>query len=298
MRRIIGVAVTDRVVAGLVEDNSLPRTLRVFPEGEDHGDDLIGMPAEQIAHAIAKEVAALASGIHIDAVGVGFPGIIRDGVIQESPNLPQMKGVDMRRTLAAALASLKISAPVSLYNDADIMAAGMAATHGQLDRIIRVWTLGNGIGFGHYPWMEGVWEGGHSVVILDPKEKHCGCGGHGHLEGIMGHRAMRMRFLDMEPDEVFENAKHGDPRCAEFVKLWHRALAAATATSIHMSGPGKFFITGHNAKYLDLALLHSSLHDMVKMSPLQDYNIEVVPGGDDIAVLGAAVNAERASFAG
>ncbi|MGH9613421.1 MAG: ROK family protein, partial [Bryobacteraceae bacterium] len=263
----------------------------------DHGDDLTGLPAEQIAHVIAKEVAALASGGPIDAAGVGFPGIIREGVIQESPNLPQMKGVDMRRTLASALAGLNISAPVSLYNDADIMAAGMAATRGHLDRLIRVWTLGNGIGYGRYPWSEGVWEGGHSVVTLDPKEQHCGCGGHGHLEGIMGHRAMRMRFLDMEPDEVFENAKHGDQRCAEFVKLWHRALAAATATSIHMSGPGKFFITGHNAKYLDITLLNSSLHDMVKMSPLQDYNIEVVQGGDEIAVLGAAVNAERAAFA-
>ena len=298
MSRIIGVAVTDRVVAGLVENNIPPRTLRVFPEGEDDAADLAGMPAEHIAHAVAKEVAALASGGKLDAVGVGLPGIIRDGVIQESPNLPQTKGADMRRMLASALASLKVSTPVSLYNDADIMAAGMAATHGQLDRLIRVWTLGNGIGYGRYPWTEGVWEGGHSVVMLDPKEQHCGCGGQGHLEGIMGHRAMRMRFLDMEPDEVFENAKHGNQRCIDFVKLWHRALAAGTATSIHMSGPGKFFITGHNARHVDTVLLHSCLHDMVKMSPLQDYNIEVVPGGDDIAVLGAAVNAERAAFAG
>jgi len=34
------------------------------------------------------------------------------------------------------------------------------------------------------------------------KESLCGCGGRGHLEGILGHRAMRMRFLDLEPDEV------------------------------------------------------------------------------------------------
>ena len=59
---------------------------------------------------------------------------------------------------------------------------------------------------------EGVWEGGHTVVTLDDKENFCGCGGRGHLEGIMGHRAMRLRFLDMEPEEVFEAAKNG--RCA------------------------------------------------------------------------------------
>jgi hypothetical protein len=33
---------------------------------------------------------------------------------------------------------------------------------------------------------------------------------------------------------------------------------------------------------------------MVKMSPLQGYVFEVVPGGDEMAVIGAAVNALRA----
>ena len=112
----------------------------------------------------------------------------------------------------------------------------------------------------------------------------------------MGHRAMRLRFLDMEPDEIFENAAAGDQRCCEFVKLWHRALAAATANTIHMAGPGKFFISGHNAKHFDLALMNQYLPEMVKMSPLQGYVFEVVPGGDEIAVIGAAVNAEQAAF--
>jgi hypothetical protein len=32
---------------------------------------------------------------------------------------------------------------------------------------------------------------------------------------------------------------------------------------------------------------------MVKMSPLQGSNVEVVPTGDEIAIIGAAVSAER-----
>ena len=47
------------------------------------------------------------------------------------------------------------------------------------------------------------------MVSLDPKERFCGCGGVGHLESIMGHRAMRLRFLDMEPEEVFAKAREG-----------------------------------------------------------------------------------------
>ena len=95
-------------------------------------------------------------------------------------------------------------------NDADAIAAGVAATRGRLDKLTRVWTIGNGIGYGRWPYVEGVWEGGHITVTLDPKERYCGCGGVGHLEGIMGYRAMRMRFLDLEPEEVFANAKKGD----------------------------------------------------------------------------------------
>jgi glucokinase len=45
--------------------------------------------------------------------------------------------------------------PVSIFNDADVMAAGIAATHGHLDRLIRVWTLGTGIGYGRYPFRDG-----------------------------------------------------------------------------------------------------------------------------------------------
>jgi glucokinase len=296
MHRTIGVTTADHVVVGVVENNKLLGSLRVYPEEGSSAEALLGMPADAIAQVIRQEIKAAAEGQAIQAVGVGFPGIIRGGIIEESPNLKQLKGCNMGDTLSTALREAGLDVPVFLYNDADIVATGLAATRGQLDRLIRVWTLSNGIGFGLYPSVEGVWEGGHTVVSLDPNEKYCGCGGRGHLEGIMGHRAMRLRFLDMEPDEIFEAAQHGNQRCAEFVRLWHRALAAATASSIHMAGPGKFFISGHNAKHLDIALVNQYLHEMVKMSPLQGYVFEIVPGGDEIAVIGAAVNAERAAF--
>jgi predicted NBD/HSP70 family sugar kinase len=159
--------------------------------------------------------------------------------------------------------------------------------------LTRLWFLGNGIGFGRHPRTEGVWEAGHSVVTLDPKERYCACGGVGHLEGVMGHRAMRLRFLDLEPEEVFENAKRGDERCLAFVRLWHRALAAASATSVHLDGPGKFFVCGPNARFADIATLNALLREMVKMSPLQGSSFEVIPESDDLAVIGAAVAAER-----
>jgi glucokinase len=278
---------------GLVEDNKVVGPLGVYPQ-KGNLDILTGMPADSIGDCIKQQIESVAKGQEIDAIGLGFPGIIRHGVVEDSPNLQQVKGFHLQAALSSATLSGHASVPVRIFNDADAMAAGIAAARDKLHKLIRVWTLGNGVGFGRYPWTEGVWEGGHSVVTLDPKENLCGCGGRGHLEGILGHRSMRMRFLDLEPEEVFANAADGDARCSEFLILCHRALAAATATSIHMDGPGQFYITGPNAKFIDIGLLDRFVHEMVKMSPLQGSHFEVIPTSDEVGVIGAAVNAERA----
>ena len=300
--RSIGLLVTDHIASGVVEGGRVAGQIHRIRE-EERGDSLRGTPAEEVVNLLAEEVAACSGATVLEAIGVAFPGIVRAGVIEESPNLHQLKGLDAGSALRGALHSRGIRAPLSVSNDADAIAAGLAASrgapsHGELDRVIRVWTLGEGIGFGHFPPAEGVWEGGHTVVSLDPNETFCACGGRGHLEGIMGHRAMRLRFLDREPEEVFAAAKphpdaSPDPRCVEFVLLWHRALAAATATSIHLEGPGKFYITGPNSRFVNVGFLNRCVQEMVKLSPLQSYVFEVVPPADELGIVGAALNALR-----
>ena len=297
MRKTVGVLVMEHIAVGLVEDNKLLGPLRTYPEKGASLDALQSMPAENISECVRQQIRLVAKEEKIEAIGLGFPGVIREGVVEDSPNLQQVKGFNLQGALASSLSREGTQVPVRVFNDADAMAAGIAATHGKLHKLTRAWTLGNGVGFGRYPWSEGVWEGGHSVVTLDPKENFCGCGGRGHLEGILGHRAMRLRFLDLEPEEVFANAKEGDARCSEFVLLCHRALAAATATSIHMEGPGGFFVTGPNAEFIDVDLLDRLVHEMVKMSPLQGSFFEVIPTSDDVGIIGAALNAWRAARA-
>jgi predicted NBD/HSP70 family sugar kinase len=294
MAKIVGVTLSARVVAGLVVDHKLQGGLRSFPEAHDDEYALVEMPAEGIVETMSQQVlAAAGKERELAAVGVGVPGLVRHGVMEEAPNLPQMKGARIAEMLATQLRSQGIEAPVRIFNDADGFAAGIAASIGKLDTVIRVWTLGVGIGYGRYPQTEGVWEGGHTVVTLDEKENYCGCGGRGHMEGIMGHRAMRLRFLDMEPEEVFEAARTGDQRCHEFKRLWHKALAGATATSIHLRGPGRFFLAGFNVRFVDLPMLKDYLQQMVKMSPLQSYSIEIIEDDQETRVIGAAVSAEQ-----
>jgi glucokinase len=298
MAKTIGVTLSERIAAGLVVDHKLVGPVQRFPEGNEDDDDsaLVELHTDAVVEEICKLVMQVANGEKdLMAMGVALPGLVKNGVVEESPNLLQLKGARIVDLLSAELRNHGVDIPVTAVNDADGMAAGLASAHGKLDSMIRVWTLGVGIGYGRYPFAPGVWEGGHTVVTLDDKERYCGCGGRGHMEGIMGHRAMRLRFLDMEPEEVFEAAKNGDARCLEFKRLWHKALAAASSTTIHMSGPGKFFLTGFNARFLDLPMLKDYLQQMVKMSPLQSYSLEIVEDTPEIRVIGAAVCAEQAA---
>jgi predicted NBD/HSP70 family sugar kinase len=289
MARSIGVLATRYIWAGIVDGETLG-PVRMYPEPGQEQIDLKSLPAEEILARICEHVEALRQEGPVDSIGAGFPGIVRQGRIEESPNLGQLKGLPIRERLAAALRARGLDVPVVAMNDTDALAAGLAVKHSALDRILRVWYLGDGVGFGRYPRGEGVWEMGHSVVTLDPKERFCGCGGTGHLEGILGTRAMRLRFLDLEPEEVFAAARHGERRAVEFCSLWHRALAAATATSIHIDGPGRFYLAGPNADFVDLGLLNEYLQEMVKMSPLQGTFFEIVPTSHDLALIGAAVS--------
>ncbi len=297
MAKSIGVTLSERVVAGLIIDHKLAGPLQSFPENHDDEYALVEMHTDAIIQTLCEQI-LLAAGSHRDitSVGVGLPGMIRNGVVEEAPNLPQLKGARFQDVLSAKLGEHDIDATVYVVNDADGFAAGIAATQGRLDHILRVWTLGVGVGYGRYPFLPGVWEGGHTTVTLDDKENFCGCGGRGHMEGIMGHRSMRLRFLDMEPEEVFEAAAKGDARCLEFKRLWHKALAAGTASSIHLDGPGKFFLAGFNVRFVDLSMLRDYTQRMVKMSPLQSYSIEIVRDDAETRVIGAAVAAEQAAI--
>ena len=298
----VGVNVAERIYAGLAVGHKIQGDLLSYPSGPapQHGDEddsLVELPTESLVERICDLALKTAQGHESKIVGVGvaLPGLVRSGVVEEAPNLPQLKGARIEDLVASGLEARGLKTTVTILNDADAVAAGLAARHGKLEQQVRVWTIGTGIGYGCYPFMEGVWEGGHTVVTLDDKENYCGCGGRGHLEGIMGHRAMRLRFLDMEPEEVFEHAnRRSNPRCVEFKQLWHKALAAATASVIHQAGARKFFITGYNVRFLDLKMLKDYLHQMVKMSPLQNYSVEIVDDDQTTRVVGAAVAAEQA----
>ncbi len=139
MAKIVGVTLSDRVVAGLVVDHVLPGGLRTFPEADDEYA-LVEMPAEEIVTTLCDQVLAVAGKERdLAGVGVGVPGLVRNGVVEEAPNLPQMKGARVAEMLATQLRERGIEAPVALVNDADGFAAGIA-------RCAESWTPSSGYG--------------------------------------------------------------------------------------------------------------------------------------------------------
>jgi hypothetical protein len=62
-----------------------------------------------------------------------------------------------------------------------------------------------------------------------------------------------------------------------------------------MEGPGPFYLTGPNASWIDISAVDRLIHEMVKMSTLQGSRVEVIPPDDQLGVIGAAVNASRAT---
>jgi glucokinase len=123
----------------LVVDDSVSGPLIVNPEDSDDTDSLQGVPGDVIVARIAEQVSRLDLTVAPSHVGLAMPGIIRGGVVEDSPNLAQLKGLQMQTLITDVLAPQIGKVPVSIINDADAMAAGMAAARGHLDRLIRLW---------------------------------------------------------------------------------------------------------------------------------------------------------------
>src|SRR5437588_4290211 len=117
MRRTVGVLVMEHIAVGLVEDHKVLGSLSVFPEKPQSLDPLQSMPAEGIVDCIRQQVEKVAGAEKIAAIGIGFPGIIRNGVVEDSPNFHQVKGFALQGALSAALSGKLAGAHVRVFKD-------------------------------------------------------------------------------------------------------------------------------------------------------------------------------------
>jgi hypothetical protein len=114
----IGILATHHIWVGKVEGLSLSAAL-LYPQPGEGPIDLKSVPADGIIASILDQIDRLRQGATVDCVGAGFPGIVRNGIIDDSPNLGQLKGLRIQDRLCAALKAKGLDVPVTVVNDAD-----------------------------------------------------------------------------------------------------------------------------------------------------------------------------------
>jgi len=161
---------------------------------------------------ILCELAKMQDGF--DRVSVGFPGVVKDGVVYAAPNLGKgWTAFELEKELRK-----KLGRPVRVANDADVQGLGAVSGKG-LELVI---TLGTGFG---------------SVLFVDGRRVHLELGHHPFHEGKtyeeeLGHRAM---------------AKKGK-------KKWNKLLREAIDDLKRTFNYDRLYIGGGDAKHINFKL--------------------------------------------
>lgn len=168
------------------------------------------------AKLVEKLAALVAPLAPFDVVSVGFPGVVRGGVVLTAPNLgtQAFAGFDLQAALASALGR-----PVRVENDAEVQ--GMAAIQGQ--GVELVITLGTGFG---------------SAVFLD-----------GRSLGVfeLGHHPFWK-------GDTYEEQLGKPALEAVGKKHWNRRLRRAIETMYNLLYYDRLYIGGGHAKKIEGAL--------------------------------------------
>ena len=214
--------------AGNVATSQTPRTLCVDIGGtgiKAQPLDRYGKPIKEREriptpkNATPKKIIAIVRTLAemqapFERVSVGFPGVIKKGVIYTAPNLGKgWNDFKLQSTLRK-----KLKRPVRIANDADVQGLGSVTGHG-LEMVI---TLGTGFG---------------SVVFIDGHRIHLELGHHPFHKGKtyedeLGHCALE---------------KKGK-------KKWNRKLGQAIGELAQTFNYDRLYIGGGDAKYIKIKL--------------------------------------------
>lgn len=241
---------------------------------------------------------------NVVGVGIGAPGLIENGVVRCSPNLPGWKEVPLQKLLEEAL-----SLPVVLENDANAVAYGeksFGAGKGFASLICI--TLGTGVGGGVI--LDGkIWRGAFGMageighMVVEPEGLKCSCGNRGCLETYASataivraaNEAVSKGDASWDRDnltaEVLEaSARRGDKAAAALFSSAGRYLGIGIASLLHILNPELVIIGGGVSKAWDL--FYPSMTEEIYKRCFREIveRTKILPAtlGDSAGILGAA----------
>lgn len=238
------------------------------------GTDAPGMLADYVRH--------IAGGRRVERVGVTVPGIVADGQVRASTNIPQLVGVRLADELLGLTGS-----PTTLNNDGTAAALAEARLGaGRLLTDVFVMVLGTGIAGAHVIGgrirlgaHDQAGELGHTRVAQS--RELCSCGATGCLESAIGapallrawHSAGGKGDLGMLHDAV----RSGDTAANMVLEQASAALASALLTLSALVDPACVIVGGGVAEVLpdlvtraaDTASRRATFHQVPPVVPAE-----------------------------
>lgn len=267
-----------------------------------------GAIADQLS-SLARQAALLAQrdGLRVTALGIGAPGLVNDGVVRNSPNLPGWhRGVSLLKMVQKRLAGLEI--PVTVENDVNCMLTAECII-GARRGYSQVVGLAIGTGVGGGLWIDGklvkganggAGELGHMTVALDGPR--CKCGNHGCLEALIGSEAIVSRYLGYRKEArkrrlsvaiIAGLARHGDQAAIRTLAETGRILGAALAGLANIINPQLFVIGGGISQSGRLMMVPAAREMRSRAMPynLKGLKIKTAKLGPLSGAVGAAIMA-------
>lgn len=307
MRYAVGIDLGGtNIAAGLVDENyailekASVKTRAPRPAGEITAD-----MAELVRTLTAR------AGVRADAVGIGSPGIVADGVVRFAGNL-KFTNVPLARMMEEAL-----GLPCSVGNDANAAALGehVAGAGKGADSLVMV-TLGTGVGGGiiidrkiYSGFNSNGAELGHTVIVADGRP--CTCGRHGCWEAyasvtgliadtraaMLAHPESSMWKLENGSVEnvsgktAFIAAKAGDPVAEEVVRKYREYVAIGITNLVNIFQPEVLCVGGAISKEGEYLL--APIREFVERERYTRYckqtEIKIASLGNDAGIIGAAM---------
>ncbi|MDA1096857.1 MAG: ROK family protein, partial [Chloroflexi bacterium] len=276
------------------------------------------IPLVEAVVELVREVALEYGGVPV-AAGIASAGTVdtREGVVLESPNLPNLLEVPLARMISEGL-----GVPATLENDATAAALAeyrMGAGRGTRDLVYI--TVSTGIGGGiitngalYRGALGGAGEFGHMVVEPNARVR-CACGRTGCWEtlasGTAVTREAKARLRDgrisslrdwgsgsieaLSARDIFEAARGGDDLSQEVIARAAHYFGVGLANVLNALNPERIVIGGGLSKDWDEFVEPAARIAREQAFPLHASRVEIVPSalGDDNGLRGGLFLAQQ-----
>jgi glucokinase len=230
-----------------------------IPTGAKRGTEaVIGTMAKIIKEFVAW---SCSNKMKLASIGIGSAGLVNNGIVRNSPNLPGWQGaVPLERLLKSRLAGHSL--PLFIDNDANcfVLAETRCGAAKGFRNVIGL-TLGTGVGGGiiiagslYRGSTGGAGELGHVSIKYDGPL--CLCGNHGCLEALVGAAAIVKRYNDLRlraharldrsvtVADISDRAKGGELLARQCLHETGRMLGVGLANYVNIFNPEALVIGG------------------------------------------------------